>query len=132
MNPSEKCLELIRKFDGLKLQAYKDPSGMWAIGYNHVGSPAEEGKVISQEEAENLLRLDINNVGSTVLYMLHVPVTQNMFDALCSLAFSVGTISLQKSWLITYLNNGSYDQVAVEIPRWVRQGDDIQIGRAHV
>lgn len=35
MKISNKGLELIKKFEGCRLAAYKDSSGVWTIGYGH-------------------------------------------------------------------------------------------------
>jgi len=66
MNISEKGLELIKHFEGCELEAYKCAAGVWTIGYGHIKT-AEEGKVITQEEADNLLLEEIVAVSYTHL-----------------------------------------------------------------
>lgn len=34
---SEDCLYCLKKWEGLRLQAYQDVSGVWTIGYGHTG-----------------------------------------------------------------------------------------------
>ncbi len=50
---------LIKKHEGLRLQAYKCPAGVWTIGYGTTrypdGRPIGEGDLITQDHAEALL-----------------------------------------------------------------------------
>lgn len=50
---------LIKKWEGLRLKAYKCPAGKWTIGYGTTfypdKTPVKEGDVITEQEAENLL-----------------------------------------------------------------------------
>lgn len=54
---SQKGLDLIKGFEGLRLRAYRDPAGVWTIGYGHTGG-VKPGQVITRARAEELLRAD--------------------------------------------------------------------------
>lgn len=43
-------IELIKRFEGCKLTAYKCSAGVWTIGYGHTQG-VYEGKKITEEEA---------------------------------------------------------------------------------
>ena len=60
MKASQSCIELIKQFEGLRLKAYKcvPTEEMWTIGYGHYG--VTQDCVITQEEAERLLKEDFN------------------------------------------------------------------------
>ena len=51
--------ELIKKWEGLSLKAYKCPAGVWTIGYGTTfypdGSKVKEGDTCTKEEADGLL-----------------------------------------------------------------------------
>ncbi len=66
MKASEKAYSLIRQFEGLRLTAYRCPAGVWTIGYGHT-SGVTEGMTISVEQAEDLLRQDIETAENGVL-----------------------------------------------------------------
>lgn len=92
MKISEKGLNLIKSFEGCRLTAYKCPAGVWTIGWGHTGD-VTEGKTITQEQADQMLRDDM------VAYELKVEKyngiygwNQNEFDALTSFAYNVGSI----------------------------------------
>ena len=45
MKTTTKGLSMIKQFEGLKLTAYKDPVGIWSIGYGHTkGTPSPRNR----------------------------------------------------------------------------------------
>lgn len=102
---SKNGVELIKKFEGCKLTAYKCPSGVWTIGYGHTMG-VEDGMIITQGVAESLLLEDLHNFVQKVNMLLiehHFVVNQNQFDALVSFAFNCGTGAL--STCLSQVNN---------------------------
>ena len=68
MKISEKGLELIKKFEGCRLQAYQDSVGVWTIGYGTTnadkaitGTSICQGLKISQATADEWLRRSIDS-----------------------------------------------------------------------
>ncbi|MEE3439617.1 lysozyme, partial [Ruminococcus sp.] len=59
MKINEEGLSLIKSFEGLRLKSYKCPSGIWTVGYGHTGKDVKPGMVITEEQAEELLKKDI-------------------------------------------------------------------------
>lgn len=59
MEISENGIELIKQFEGCRLTAYKCPAGVLTIGYGHTGKDVHYSDVITQEEAEKLLKKDL-------------------------------------------------------------------------
>ncbi|TMU56474.1 lysozyme [Flagellimonas algicola] len=92
MVTSDNGISLIKKHEGLELQAYKDPIGIWTIGYGHTKDVAQ-GQAVTKEEAEKFLREDLGVAeGAVKKYVLDkgIPLQQHQFDALVSLVFNVG------------------------------------------
>ena len=91
-------LKLIKKFEGLRLKAYRCASGVLTIGYGHTGG-VTEGMEISKREAEKLLIQDCQKFASYVDDAKYVPVTNqlndNQRDALISFAFNCGQNNLR-------------------------------------
>lgn len=90
MMTSSNGLNLIKQFEGLKLTAYKDPVGIWSIGYGHTKG-VKEGDTITREEAERYLRDDLATAEAAVSFydeLYHW--NQNEFDALASFAYNIG------------------------------------------
>jgi GH24 family phage-related lysozyme (muramidase) len=118
------AVDLIRKFEGLRLEAYLCPAGVWTIGYGHAGTNIKAGLKITQADAEALLLSDIERFARAVDTWIKVDLTNNQRCALISFTFNVGIGALQESTLRKRLNNGE-DAVKVameELPRW-NKGD---------
>lgn len=92
MKTSQTGIELIKKFEGYRLDAYKCPSGKWTIGYGHTEG-VRAGQKISQAQAEAYLRADLEKFEKLVAkYDSIYQWTQNEFDALVSFAYNTGSI----------------------------------------
>ena len=50
----KEALEMIKRFEGCRLQAYKCPAGVWTIGYGHTAG-VKQGQVITQAQADEYL-----------------------------------------------------------------------------
>lgn len=116
---SEDGLRLIKRWEGLRLEAYNCPAGVLTIGYGHTRN-VEPGQRISGTEADRLLRSDISIYETAVSDMVGVPLSDNQFAALVSWAFNIGHVAARRSTLIRKLNSGDYDAVPAELMRWNR------------
>ena len=121
MNVSETGIQLIKKFEGCVLKAYKCPAGIWTIGYGHT-SGVKEGQAITREQAEELLIQDLRPFEIGVNNLVNVPLNQNQFDALVSFCYNLGTGNLKNSTLLKLLNKGDYNGAAEQFDRWVYAG----------
>ncbi len=92
MKTSQTGIDLIKKFEGCRLDAYKCPSGKWTIGYGHT-SGVTAGQKISPAQAEAYLRADLEKFEKLVAkYDSTYHWTQNEFDAMVSFAYNTGSI----------------------------------------
>lgn len=92
MKTSQNGIDLIKKFEGCRLKAYKCAADVWTIGYGHTKG-VEPYEIITLTEAEKLLREDLSEYESNVdKYRLRYGWNQNEFDALVSFAFNLGSI----------------------------------------
>ena len=127
MNISEDGLKLIKFFEGCKLDAYYCPSNVLTIGYGHTKT-VHEGMTITQEEADNLLNLDIREFEKYVQSIVKVPLKQHQFDALVSWTFNLGPYNLMNSTLLKELNSSNYSKVPSEIKRWNKSNNKVLYG----
>jgi lysozyme len=111
-------LALVREYEGLRLEAYQDTSGIWTIGYGHAGE-VEPDDCISSARAEQLLKTDLAKAERTVAGLVKVPLTDNQFSALVSFVFNVGEGSFAKSTLLKKLNEGGYGLVPACLKSWI-------------
>ena len=92
----EKGYDLIKRFEGLRLNAYRCPAGRWTIGYGHTKG-VKKGMYISEAVATHFLIEDVQRVEPTInSYDGIYHWTQNEFDALASFAFNCGIGNLKK------------------------------------
>lgn len=117
-NISQEGIDLIKRFEGLRLEAYYDVAGIITIGYGHTGSDVYEGQVISEDEAERLLRKDLQRFEDSVNAAVKAPIVQAMFDALVSLSFNIGSNAFKKSTALKRLNKEDYQGAAEAITWW--------------
>jgi lysozyme len=57
-----------------------------------------------------------------------VPLSQNQFDALVSLAYNIGTNAFKTSTLVKYLNALDFKAAADEFLKWNRGGGKVMKG----
>ena len=114
---SNEAMAALKHFEGLSLVAYRDPVGIWTIGYGHTKT-VKPGQKIDEREAENLLRFDLLESESCVERRVNVPMTSGHFDALVLFVFNVGCHAFGNSTMLRKLNAGDYDGAHDEFPRW--------------
>ena len=127
MKVSERGLDLIRKFEGLRLEAYQCSAGKWTIGYGHTAG-VYEGMVITEDQANDLLWGDVRVAERCVNGAVQVPLTQGEFDALVSFVFNLGCGAFRGSTLLRALNDSDYDKCASELLRWNKAGGRVLPG----
>ncbi len=118
MKTSHKGIELIKQHEGLRLQAYKCPGGVWTIGYGHT-KDVSSGMSIDRTTADELLKDDLRTC-EDCLNSLNLSVNQNQFDALVSFIFNVGIGNFKKSTLLLKVRiNPDDNSIMDEFLKWV-------------
>ena len=97
MKTSQKGIDLIKRFEGCRLQAYKavPTEQCYTIGYGHYGSDVLPGMSITQAQADALLMQDLMRYEAAVSDA-GLKLNQNQFDALVSFAYNCGCGNLKK------------------------------------
>lgn len=126
MRASDKAKDLIKSYEALKLKAYKCPAGVWTIGYGHTAG-VKQGMEISRQRAEDLFVNDLYTISeypiSDIFYKAKVTLTQNQFDALCSLVFNIGATNFRKSTLLKKaLVDPNDKSIYNEFKKWNKSG----------
>lgn len=120
MQIGKNCIDLIKKFEGLKLESYKCPAGLWTIGYGNTqwenGFRVLENQVIDIQRAEKLLMFWVNKYAERI----DLKVNQNQFDALVSFAYNVGITNFNNSTLKKkVIANPNDATIRDEFMKWV-------------
>ena len=124
-NISKTGLDVIKRFEGFSPTVYICLAGYPTIGYGHVVKPQEREQFadgITAEQAETLLRQDVQTAERAVLRLITVPLTDGQFDALVSFTFNLGAGALQRSTLRRRVNRGDHAGVPAELRKWVWAG----------
>lgn len=131
---SQKGLDLIKRFEGLKLKPYLCPAKVATIGYGNTFY--EDGtKVkltdppITEERATELLLSVIKNFEKWVDSYCRDDINQNQFDALVSFAFNLGPNNLKNSTLLKKVNQNPMDlEIRKEFMKWTKGGGRVLRG----
>ena len=95
MKISEKGIELIKTFESFSPYACKclPTEKYYTIGFGHYGADVKENQKITIEDAEKLLRYDLEKFEKKVnKYNSTYNFNQNQFDSLVSFCYNVGNI----------------------------------------
>ncbi len=125
MNPSQACTNLVKQFEGLRLEAYRDSGGVPTIGWGHtahvsMGPPPD---LIDETQAEAFLAGDLAAAGALVAKYVTVPLAQCQFDALTCFAFNMGRQGFEDAQgapttMLRFLNEGDYQNAANSLLSW--------------
>jgi lysozyme len=121
MQISHNGLELVKDAEGFRDTAYKDTGGVWTIGYGTTRvdeKPVEQGMHCTEPQASLWLQSDMAAAQTCVNQGVKVPLTQNAFDALCSLCYNIGIAAFRSSTLLRLLNAGDYKGASAQFRRW--------------
>lgn len=116
MKMKTKYIDLLREWEGVRLDAYQDGGGVWTIGYGHTGD-VKAGDKITLTQAKALLKDDLAKFEKRVNDLVKVPLNDAQYATLVSFDFNTG--ALHKSTLLKELNKGNYESVPDELARWV-------------
>jgi lysozyme len=126
MSTSPSGVELICGFEGLRLEAYDDGVGVWTVGFGTTKFPngmrVKKGDNCTLEQAKSYMQNDLKEFEQTVNGAVGVPLNQNQFDALVSLAYNIGTTAFKNSTLVKRLNDENYKGAADQFNVWVNAG----------
>jgi len=140
---SQRCKELIKHHEGVRLKPYRCPAKLWTVGVGHVLYPdqgrlpldqrdayplkAEDNRVFSGAEVDGILSSDLQRFESGIAKLFPMVLAQGQFDALCSFAFNLGLGGVQRSTLRQKVLRGEVE-AADEFLKFTRGGGKILPG----
>ena len=126
MSVSNLGVDLICGFEGKRLVAYDDGVGVWTIGFGTTiypnGIKVKKGGTCTEAQAKSYMAHDLKKFEQAVNGAVNIPLNQNQFDALVSLAYNIGTGAFNKSTLVKKLNAGDIRGAADQFDVWVNAG----------
>ncbi len=130
------ALKLIKEWEGCRLEAYRDATGVPTIGYGttrYMDAAVRMGDVVSQAMAEDLLANDVEHLfapGVLQLLPMAAKWRPEQIAALVSFAYNVGLGALEESTLRKRLLAGEDPAKVVreELPKWCHAGEAVLPG----
>ena len=116
---NDEGLNLLTTFEDCTLEAYDYGIGIWIIGYHHTKG-VFEGMTITQAQADQFLREDLERSESYIEGAVRVDINDDQFSALVSFCFNVGSETVGNSTLLRKLNAGDYQGAAEQFLVWNR------------
>ena len=127
MKASIDAYELIKQFEGLRLEAYLCPAGIWTIGYGHT-SGVSPNSFITIQEADEYLHRDVAAI-EMQLNKLNLSLRQCQWDAIVSFVFNVGIGNFKASTLLAKIRINTDDNSIIdEFLRWVYANGKVMRG----
>jgi lysozyme len=128
-----KYLELIKKWEGLKLTAYQCQAGVWTISAGCTryedNKPINKGDKITIERAESLLGHTLIKYIECVKKSIKRILTDNQSAALISLCYNIGCSAFEKSTLVKMVNINPNDPLITnEFKKWSKVNGEINKG----
>jgi lysozyme len=92
MKTSPAGVALIKEFEGFPFagRPYKDMVGVWTIGYGHTEGVSASSKQLTERQASQLLRQDLDKKYAPSVSAVGASLRQCQFDALVSFVYNCG------------------------------------------
>jgi lysozyme len=121
--------KLLTTFEGCELHAYDDGGGVWTIGYGHTQG-VTKGMTITQAQAEQFLRTDLEQFASYVEDVVQVNLNEDQFSALVCFCFNIGpgSAGFGGSTLLKKLNAKDYQGAAAQFSVWNKVNGEPWLG----
>lgn len=124
---SAAALAGIALHEGYVGQAYKDPVGIWTIGYGETAG-VKPGDTTTKERAMVQLSASANKHAQGMVQCIKVPLYQYEYDAYVDFTYNVGVGAFCRSGLVKKLNAGDYLGACTELLKWVYAGNQVLPG----
>jgi lysozyme len=122
MRCNEAGLNIIRKFEGLRLEPYRCPAGIWTIGYGHTKGVTKSSQPLTEEIAERLLIQDAEAIEKDMKWLITKELNANQWSACVSWFFNIGATKIRGSRTPSMLNRGDFMGFADALLTWNKSG----------
>lgn len=121
MRCNEEGLDLIRRFEGLRLKADRCPAGVLTIGYGHTKG-VNDDDAITVETAERLLLQDVTAVEEDMRGLIQRHLNDNQWSACVSWVYNLGATRIRASRTLSLLNRGLFPEFSSALLTWNKAG----------
>lgn len=122
-------LELIKQFEGLRLDSYICAGGVETVGWGHTGPDVKHPMKITLQQAEGFLRADLAKFEAGVEKAINgAETTDNQFSAFVSLAYNIGLSAFAGSTVLKRHKLGNKLGASRAFGMWIRGGGKVLPG----
>ena len=130
MKPSQNAINLIKKWEGFRTNAYLCSAGVPTIGFGSTtwgnGQKVKIGEIVSMKTAEVLL---LNDLAKRSKALEGLNLNQNQFDSLLSFIYNVGIGAFNRSQLKKLIvANPNDEAIREQFMRWKKAGGKVSQG----
>ena len=125
MNVGPAGVTLIKEFEGFPHcgRPYRDMVGVWTIGYGHTEGVGPNSPALSEKQASELLRRDLDKKYGPAVDGLKIKLSQNQYDALVSFVYNCGPGAVSdKTQVGRALRRGDWPGAANCLLMWDKAG----------
>lgn len=132
MKTNRTAIDIIQRWEGLRLEAYKCPAGIPTIGFGHTSAAGEPkvfmGMKITRQEAADILVKDLVKYEAAVTRALTRVPNENQFSAMVSLCYNIGPGAFAGSSIAKRFNQGDVEGAAEAFLLWNKAGGQVLKG----
>lgn len=115
----DKAINIIKKFEGCRLNAYRCPAGIWTIGWGETRG-VKKGDIWTQGKADEMLETRVKEFMEAVL--LNCPELEegpdNRIAACTSLAYNIGISAFAGSTVCRMIRQNEHKRAADAFLLW--------------
>jgi lysozyme len=131
MTAEQVAASLIKEFEGCELTSYLCHANKWTIGWGSIkhtdGRPVKEGETITQAQADEYLRIEIERRMQAMIYP--ASLNANQLGAVISFAYNLGVGAFNASTLRRkMMANPNDPTIRNEFMRWNKAGGKVLRG----
>jgi len=123
MTINQATIDLVKRWEGFKAEAYRCPAGVLTIGYGitagaGIGVDPQPGMKVTRAEAEEHLRMALDRFAAQIRPAIKAPINANEFGAFVSLAYNIGAGGFRSSSALRHFNAGDKAKAANAMKAW--------------
>jgi lysozyme len=120
---NQATVDLVKRWEGFKAEAYLCPANVWTIGYGTtsragIGVTVTRGMRTTETQAAQWLQMGLDKFANQIRPAITAPINENQFGAFVSLAYNIGPGAFRGSSALRHFNAGDTAKAAAAIKLW--------------
>ena len=130
MKTSQRGLDLIKEYEGIRFKPYRDCVGLFTVGVGHlIGDgtvlPDSWNRTFTLGEINDVLVADVRKFELGLARYINVELSQNQYDAIIDFCFNLGLGTFQRSSVRQAINRRDKTGVVRNLLRYNKAGGKV-------